>query len=106
MENKSRLYRIKQHSTPYLKIRTPQSYNNRCSKRIELPPYQLNHNSSGTEMFFLETAGRSWLTPREACALESAARNSGLNVVMVRVGELLDLRDNTTCQLYTRSVSQ
>ena len=58
------------------------------------------------KIFMIESSPKETLSSREGCALESAARNSGLHVVMVRVGELLDLRDNTTCQLYTRSVSQ
>jgi len=40
------------------------------------------------------------LTSREACALESAARNSGKHVVMLRMGPRLDLRDNTTCHVF------
>ena len=54
-------------------------------------------------IFMIESSPKETLTSREGCALESAARNSELGVVMVRVGEILDLGDNTTCQLYTRS---
>ena len=53
-------------------------------------------------IFMIESSPKETLTSREGCALESAARNSELGVVMVRVGEMLDLGDNTTCQLYTR----
>ena len=53
-------------------------------------------------IFMIESSPKETLTSREGCALESAARNSKLGVVMVRVGEMLDLGDNTTCQLYTR----
>lgn len=53
-------------------------------------------------IFFIETSGKNVISPREACAVESAARNSGLHVVMVRVGSELDLSDNTTCQLHKR----
>ena len=53
-------------------------------------------------IFMIESSPKETLTSREGCALESAARNSGLGVVMVRVGEMLDLGDNTTCQIYTR----
>ena len=42
------------------------------------------------------------ITPREACSLESAARNSGLHVVMVRAGKVLDKADNTTCQILNK----
>ena len=55
-------------------------------------------------IFIIESSPSDLLSSRVGCALESAARNSGLHVVMVRVGEQLDLRDNTTCQLYTRLV--
>jgi hypothetical protein len=34
-------------------------------------------------MFFVESSGRSYLTARQACAIESAIRNSGLNVFVV-----------------------
>ena len=54
-------------------------------------------------IFMIESSPKQTLSSREGCALESAARNSELGVVMVRVGRMLDLRDNTTCQLYTRS---
>ena len=80
VESKWSPYKIRQHKTPYLKIKTPQSYNNKCSKRIELPSYEIEPGGSEGEIFFLETSGRSWLTPREACALESASKFSQLRV--------------------------
>ena len=93
-------YRIKQHSIPYLRIKTGQSYNNRCSKRLELPPFQVSPAGSEAEMFFLETTGRSWLTPREACALESAAKFSQLRVNMIFTSPFMDTFDNATCYLF------
>ena len=53
-------------------------------------------------VFMIESSPKESLSSREGCALESAARNSQLAVVMVRVGQMLDLGDNTTCQVYTR----
>ena len=53
-------------------------------------------------IFFIESSPKEVLSSREACALESAARNSELRVVMVRLGRSLDLADNTTCQVYNR----
>ena len=53
-------------------------------------------------IFFIESSPKEVLSSREACALESAARNSELRVVMVRLGRGLDLADNTTCQVYNR----
>ena len=55
-------------------------------------------------IFFIESSPKEVLSSREACALESAARNSELRVVMVRLGRSLDLADNTTCQVYTRYI--
>ena len=51
-------------------------------------------------MFFLETSGRSWLTPREACALESAATSSNLRVNIIFLSEFVDLNDNSTCAIF------
>jgi hypothetical protein len=39
--------------------------------------------SEKNKMFFVESSGRSYLTARQACAIESAIRNSGLNVFVV-----------------------
>ena len=55
-------------------------------------------------IFFIESSPKEVLSSREACALESAARNSELRVVMVRLGRSLDLADNTTCQVYNRYI--
>ena len=54
-------------------------------------------------MFFIETSGRSWLTPREACTLESAEKFSNLDINMIFVAKELDLNDNSTCYLYQNS---
>ena len=51
-------------------------------------------------LFMMETSGRGTLNSRQACAVESAAMRSGLTVHMVMFSSLLDLRDNTTCQIY------
>ena len=93
-------YKIKLHDIPYLNIKTGQSFNNRCSKRIELSPFEVTAAGSEAEMFFLETTGRSWLTPREACALESAAKFSRLRVNIIFTSPFMDTFDNSTCYLY------
>ena len=93
-------YRMSQHNISYLKIKTVQSFNNRCSKRVELRPFQITPAGSEAEMFFLETTGRSWLTPREACALESAAKFSQLRVNIIFTSPFMDTFDNATCYLY------
>ena len=59
---------------------------------------QVSHIENG--LFMMETSGRGTLDSRQACAVESAAMRSGLTVHMVMFSSLLDLRDNTTCQLY------
>ena len=93
-------YKFQQHSIPYLKIKTGQSFNNRCSKRLQLRPFSISPAGSEAEMFFLETTGRSWLTPREACALESAAKFSRLRVNIIFTSPFMDTFDNSTCYLY------
>ena len=45
--------------------------------QVPLPPVSSSPLGPGC-VFFLETSDRRHLTPREGCALESAARNSGL----------------------------
>ena len=75
-----------------------------CEARARVRLENLPEQDLGEDrIFMIESSPKEVLSSREGCALESAARNSGLGVVMVRVGQLLDLRDNTTCQLYTRS---
>ena len=37
---------------------------------------------------------------RQACAVESAAKMSGLHVSVIMFSKVLHLNDNTTCQLY------
>ena len=75
---------------------------NICDRKIELQNIE-DVSLSEDNIFFIESSPKELLSSRESCALESAARNSGLGVVMVRVGRMLDLTDNTTCQIYSRS---
>ena len=44
--------------------------------------------------------GRGKLGSRQACAVESAAKRSGLPVHVIIFSSILHLRDNTTCELY------
>ena len=62
--------------------------------------YQDQVSSVENALFMMETSGRGTLNSRQACAVESAAMRSGLVVHMVMFSSQLDLRDNTTCQLY------
>jgi len=50
-------------------------------------------------VIMVETSGRKTLFPRQACALESAVRRSGLPVHLFVLASELDLSDNTTCQV-------
>ena len=74
-----------------------------CDDQIELENI-LDQSLGDENIFFIETSPKTVISSREACALESAARNSDLNVVMVRVGRILDIKDNTTCQIFKRCV--
>ena len=56
-------------------------------------------------VIMVETSGRPRLSPRQACAVESAARRSGLQVTLVMVSSQLDLADNTTCHLVNSDIS-
>ena len=76
---------------------------NICNGKIELQNIEdVSLSLSEDNIFFIESSPKEVLSSRESCALESAASNSGLGVVMVRVGRMLDLTDNTTCQIYSR----
>jgi len=79
---------------------SPQSYGQACEKSVQLAKLDDSlsvHNS----LFMMETSGRPTLNSRQACAVESASRRSGLPVVMIVFSPVLDLTDNTTCFLYT-----
>ena len=69
-----------------------------CEGKIELQDI-LTQDIGEDNIFFIETSPKEVITPREACSLESAAGNSGLHVVMVRTGKVLDMSDNTTCHI-------
>ena len=51
----------------------------------------------------VESSGSKTLTARQACAVESAVQQSGMQVILVVMATYLDLRDNTTCYLYMKS---
>ena len=59
----------------------------------------------GPYMFMIESSGRPTVDGRQACAVESAAKRSGFKVILVMTSTHLDLKDNTTCQLYTSQTS-
>jgi len=86
-------------STVVQSTRSLQSYGEQCQQPVELP--SIDHISSiENGLFMMETSGRGTLSPRYACSVESAAMRSGLVVHLVMFSSQLDLRENTTCQLY------
>ena len=86
-------------SEEYYEIKTAQSFGAACGRMISLN--QFGQSDVVTkQMFFLETSGRSKLSPRQACSVESAARFSNLQVHVILLSDSLDLTDNSTCYLY------
>ena len=70
-----------------------------CEGNLTLRRYE-DTFQGGNKLFFLETSGRPHFNPRQACAIESAARNSGLEILVLIRSDFLNLRDNIACQLY------
>ena len=57
--------------------------------------------SKDNQIFLLETSGKSFLSGRECCAVESAARNSGLYVQFLLLSSVLNLKlSNCTYQIF------
>ena len=87
----------------YYNIKTKQTMGTHCNTPIKLQlfgPEKVLEN----QMFFLETSGRSKLSPRQACSVESAAKFSNLHAQVLLLSDKLDLTDNSTCYLH-QSVS-
>ena len=60
---------------------------------------------STNKLFFTETSGKPYLTPRYACAIESAIKNTGLSgdIIVVMTASFLDINaNNATYHLYTK----
>ena len=55
------------------------------NKIISLPPIHEGWSESEdtSQMFFIESSGRDHLLPRQACAIESALRNSNIPKIIV-----------------------
>ena len=56
------------------------------NKIIYLPPIHVGwseENENISQMFFIESSGRDHLLPRQACAVESALRNSNIPKIIV-----------------------
>jgi len=94
--------RFHQTLEPPKLMETPQSFGPQCRAPVILPSIE-DEDRRDSPVFLLETSGRAVLSPRQACAAESAASRSGLRVAMVMLSKTLDLRDNVTCQVYMRA---
>ncbi|XP_075261006.1 lactosylceramide 4-alpha-galactosyltransferase-like [Convolutriloba macropyga] len=71
-----------------------------CNILVPLPFYNGTSEESD-QLFFLETSGKSYLSGRQACSVESAALYSGLPIKVIIRNENLDLSISaTTCHLY------
>ena len=57
------------------------------------------------KLFFVESSGRNYLTPRDGCAIESAVKNSGLDghIIFAMTSPTLNIMaNNITCHLYRK----
>merc|ERR1712179_137851 len=73
-----------------------------CDRSIALDRIE-TYSSPQPGLFMVESSGKNTLTARQACAVESAVLQSGMQVILVVMATYLDLRDNTTCYLYMKS---
>ena len=72
---------------------------NRCDNECDILSKKTN------KLFFIESSGREYLTPRYACAIESAVKNTELSghIIIVMTSPYLDISsNNATCHLYER----
>ena len=61
-------------------------------------------SKTNKNLFFVESSGRNYLTPRDACTIESAVKNSGLqgHIIVAMTSPFLDVTaNNATCRVYT-----
>ena len=62
-------------------------------------------SNESNNLFFIESSGKSYLNPRDCCAIESAVKNSGLdgNIIIAMTSPFLDVfANNATCHIYTK----
>jgi hypothetical protein len=50
---------------------------------VEADPDEAWKRPDAAKIFFIESSGRDHLLPRQACAIESALRNSGIDTLVV-----------------------
>jgi len=83
----------------YYSLKTYQSLGEQCARQITLETFT-HKDLEMNQIFFLETSGRSKLSPRQACSVESAAKFSKLHVQVILLSNTLDLTDNSSCYLH------
>jgi len=72
-----------------------------CSIQRRLQSFPRKRERPSQRIFFLETSGRSWLTPRQLCSIESAIQFSGLRVTLLLTSPTLDMSENSTCRFFS-----
>ena len=66
-------------------------------------------SKENNKLFFIESSGRNYLTPRDACAIESAIKNSGLDgyIIYAMTSPSMNiLANNVTCHIYHKYSGQ
>ena len=78
---------------------------------VDIESIEDTHLSNNTfwkgsdNLFFIESSGKNHLMPRDACAIESAIRNSGVSgrIIVAMTSKGIDIMaNNATCQIYTK----
>ena len=71
-----------------------------CNRNITLQEFNSSY-SEKLQVFFLETSGKTYLSGRQSCSIESAALQSGLVSKVILRSSILDLSKSTSvCRLY------
>ena len=62
-------------------------------------------SNKNDNLFFIESSGRNHINPRDACAIESAVKDSGISgrIFVAMTSPILDVSaNNATWQIYTK----
>ena len=101
-----------EHGLSDVSIKCPTSKRNQKSTKL-IPLIDIESTDCTTNdilskennnLFFVESSGRNYLSPRDTCAIESAIKNSGLagHIIVAMTSPFLDvMANNATCHLYT-----
>ncbi len=78
----------------------PPKQNINCNRTVKLQHFT-KFNVETHQVFFLETSGRPFLSGRQSCSIESAARNSELTSKVIFKSSFVNLLTSYSfCQLY------